>query len=157
MTSLAHVSALLAIMGVSVVYGTDVFCALVLRPALAQVDDSALSTVMGAVHRYGDRRMPVPGAVGLVASAAATVLAAIGDNVVAACAAGVALALLVVWMVLYVRASAPINRAFTAAADARVIPTNARALQAGWDRIITLRSTLQGLAVLALGVSLLVG
>ncbi|HEX4559854.1 MAG TPA: hypothetical protein VH166_11865, partial [Mycobacterium sp.] len=46
--------------------GTDVFCALVQRPALARVDDRALATVMGNVHRYGDRRMPIPGVLGII-------------------------------------------------------------------------------------------
>ena len=58
-------------------------------------------------------------------------------------------------MVLYLRISAPINRALTAAADAHEIPADARALQGGWDRIIVPRAVLQGLAVAALGVSLI--
>ncbi len=58
MTLLAQLAALLAIVSTGVVYGTDAFCALVQRPALARVDDAALTAVMGNVHRYGDRRMP---------------------------------------------------------------------------------------------------
>ena len=155
MNIFVHVSALLGILGVGVVYGTDVFCALVLRSALARVDDTTLTLVAGNVHRFGDRRMPVPGAVGLIASASATVFAAIGGDAVAAITAGLALALLIVWMVLYARICTPINRELTAAADSHTTPANARALQERWDRIIVLRATLQGLAVLALGVTLL--
>lgn len=59
---LARLAALIAVLATAVAYGTDVFCALVQRPALARVDDQALTAVMGNVHRYGDRRMPVPGA-----------------------------------------------------------------------------------------------
>ena len=70
-----------------------------------------------------------------------------------AIAAGVALVLLLVWLALYVRVSAPINRQLTAAADVgRNIP-NGRALQANWDRIIGARAVLQGLAVAALCVA----
>jgi hypothetical protein len=47
---LARVAALISILGTGVVYGTDVFCALVLRPALAVVDDRALVAVTGNVH-----------------------------------------------------------------------------------------------------------
>lgn len=61
LSQFAQLAALIAIMGVAVVYGTDAFCALVLRPALARVDDRVLGEVTGFVHRYGDRRMPVPG------------------------------------------------------------------------------------------------
>ena len=73
---MAHLFALIAVLGTGVVYGTDVFCALVQRPALAQVDDRALLAVMGNVHRYGDRRMPVPGVIGIAAAVVSAVFAA---------------------------------------------------------------------------------
>jgi hypothetical protein len=60
----AQLAALLAVMATGVVYGTDVFCALVQRPALARVDDTTLTAVMGNVHRFGDRRLAVPGILG---------------------------------------------------------------------------------------------
>jgi hypothetical protein len=60
-----------------VVYGTDAFCALVQRPTLARVDDATLTAVMGNVHRFGDRRLPVPGVLGIIASTAACVFAAL--------------------------------------------------------------------------------
>ena len=75
---ITRAAALIAVLGTAVVYGTDVFCAIVLRPALASVDDRALVAVMGSVHRYGDRRMPVPGVLGIVAAAATAVLATVG-------------------------------------------------------------------------------
>ncbi|HEY5882213.1 MAG TPA: hypothetical protein VIU11_25105 [Nakamurella sp.] len=43
--------------------------------------------------------------------------AALGGRPFASTCAGVAFVLLVVWLVLYLRISAPINRALTAAAD----------------------------------------
>jgi hypothetical protein len=147
-------TALIAVLGTAVVYGTDVFCAVVLRPALAAVDDRALVTVAGSVHRYGDRRMPVPGVLGLLATAASGVLAAVGAHWIQATAAGAALVLLVIWLVLFARVSAPINRQLTAAADADQPLPNGRALQAKWDRIIGARAVLQGLAVAALCVVL---
>jgi hypothetical protein len=147
----AHLAALIT----AVIYGTDVFCALVQRPALARVDDSTLTSVMGNVHRFGGRRLPVPGMLGMVASAAAFVLAALADRPVAATTAGAALTLLVGWLLLYLRVSAPINRALTAAVDNHETPANARTLQHDWDRIIVPRAVLQGLAVTALCVSLI--
>ncbi|MBF4577847.1 DUF1772 domain-containing protein [Frondihabitans sp. VKM Ac-2883] len=156
MIPLAHLAALLALLGAGVVYGTDTFSALVLRPALRQVDDVALVAVMGNVHRYGDRRMPVPGVIGLVASAAAAMFAVLGGADAEAVTAGVALVLLVMWTVLYGRISAPINRVLTAASDKRETPSHARKLQSDWDRVIVLRATFQGLALLALGISLII-
>jgi hypothetical protein len=147
-------AALIAVLGTAVVYGTDVFCAVVMRPALASVGDRALVEVMGRVHRYGDRRMPMPGVLGLVASATTLVLAAVAAHWVQVIAAGLALILLLVWLMLYTRVSAPINRQLTAAADAGQSLPNGRALQGQWDRIIGARALLQGLAVAALCVVL---
>ena len=50
MIELAKILTLIAVLGTAVVYGTDVFCAVVQRPALAVVDDRALVAVMGNVH-----------------------------------------------------------------------------------------------------------
>lgn len=155
MALIAQIVALVAIAGAGIVYGTDAFCALVLRPALARVDDAALTAVAGNVHRFGDRRLPLPGIVGLVGSLAASVLAALGGRPPASALAGLAFVLLAVWLLLYLRISAPINRELTAAADRHETHPRARDLQAAWDRIIVLRAVLQGVAVVALGVSLI--
>jgi hypothetical protein len=148
-------AALIAVLGTAVVYGTDVFCAIVLRPALAAVDDGALVAVTGHVHRYGDRRMPVPGVLGILGAAATVVLAAVAAHWAQAIAAAVALVLLSVWLVLYLRVSAPINRRLTAAAGAGRSLPDGRMLQARWDRIIGARAALQGLALAALCIALM--
>lgn len=151
---LIHTAALIAVLGTAVVYGTDVFCAFVLRPALAVVDDDALVSVMGHVHRFGDRRMPVPGVIGIVASALCVALAAVSAHWAQMSAAVTALALLLMWLALYTRVSAPINRVLIAAAgDGRAL-TDGRALQDKWDHIIGARAMLQGAAVAALCVVL---
>lgn len=155
LTQFTQFAALIAVMGNAVVYGTDVFCAMVLRPALARVDDRALCAVTGFVHRYGDRRMPVPGAIGVVAAAATTALAALGAHWAQAVSAGIAVVLLLAWLLLYLRVSAPINRQLTAAADKGEVLPDVRVLQADWDRIINARAVLQGLALAALCLTLI--
>lgn len=150
MDLVTRAAALIAVLTTAVVYGTDVFCAIVLRPALASVDDRALVAVMGRVHRYGDRRMPVPGVLGVIATTASVVLAAATGHWAQAAAAGVALVSLLVWLVLYLKVSAPINRQLTAAAEAGQALPNGRVLQANWDRVIGPRAVLQGVAVAAL-------
>jgi len=110
---------------------------------------------MGNVHRFADRRLPAPGILGIIAAAAASVLAAVAGHPAAAATAGAAFLLLVAWVLLYLRISAPINRRLTAAVDAGETPANARALQRDWDRIIVPRAVLQGLAILVLGISLI--
>jgi hypothetical protein len=151
----AHLFALIAVLGTAVVYGTDVFCALVQRPALAHVDDRVLLAVTGNVHRYGDRRMPIPGVIGIAAAVVSAVLAAASGRWLQVIAAGAAFGLLVVWLALYLLVSAPINRQLTAASDRDDAAVDARALQRKWDSIITLRAVLQGLAVTALCTALL--
>jgi hypothetical protein len=153
---IAKLFAVIAVLGTAVVYGTDVFCAMVQRPALARVNDRALLAVMGNVHRYGDRRMPVPGVLGMVAATSCTALAAVSGRWAQAGAAGIAVGILVVWLVIYLRVSAPINRQLTAAADQSEPLSGARALQGSWDAVITARAVLQGAAVTALCVTLLI-
>src|SRR6476661_1266646 len=102
----------------------------------AVVDDRALVAVMGSVHRYGDRLMPVPGVLGILATATSAVLATVAAHWAQAIAAGAALVLLLVWIVLYTQVSAPINRQLTAAVDASAM--------------------LQGLALAALCVALMI-
>ena len=155
MTLLSQLAALAAIVGTGVVYGTDVFCALVQRPALARVDDAALTAVMGNVHRFADRRMPAPGILGIAAAAVAAGVAASAGRAAASAPAAGAFVVLVGWLALYLRVSAPINRILTTAADAHDTPPDARALQRDWDRIIVPRAVLQGLAVVALCFSLI--
>jgi hypothetical protein len=152
---LAQLAAVIAVLSTGVIYGTDVFCALVQRPALIRVDDAALTAVMGNVHRFGDKRLPAPGILGILGAAVASVVAALSGRPVAAAAAGAAVAILLVWLTLYLRVSAPINRALTAASDNHQTPANARALQRNWDRVIVPRAILQGLATAALCVSLI--
>jgi Domain of unknown function (DUF1772) len=156
MTQPAGWFAVIAVLGTAVVYGTDVFCAMVQRPALARIDDRALLAVMGNIHRYGDARMPVPGVIGILAAAISVAFAAASGHWLQAAAAGVALGLLLIWLVVYLTVSKPINQQLTAGADDPDLPTDARALQRNWDKVIVIRATLQGLAVTALCLALLV-
>ncbi|KAA0111413.1 DUF1772 domain-containing protein [Mycolicibacterium sp. P1-5] len=151
---ISRLALVVAVLATGVVYGTDVFCAIVLRPALASVDDGALVSVAGLVHRYGDRRMPVPGILGVLATVVSAVLAAAADHRAQAIAATIALVLLLVWLTIYTRVSAPINRQMTVAAVDRQALPNGRALQAKWDQVINARAILQGLAVAGLCVAL---
>ncbi len=154
----AHLAALIAVLSAGVVYGTDAFCAIVQKPALARIDDATLTAMMGNVHRFADRRLPVPGILGILTAAVASVLAAVAGRPAPGPAPGRGRGGApgqLIWLVLYLRISAPINRKLTAAADKHETPADARDLQRDWDRIIVPRATLQGLAVAALCVALL--
>ena len=155
MTALGQALTTLSVLAVGIVYGTDVFCAIVLGPALALVDDRTLVSTMGRVHDFGDRRLRVPGVVGIVAAIAATAVAAASGYVGASIAGIIAIVALAVWLVIYCRISAPINARLTGAALRGETPTDARQLQQRWDSVITARSGLQMLAIVALGTFLI--
>jgi hypothetical protein len=153
MNALTTIAAVTGVLAAGIIYGTDAFCALVQRPALAQLDDATMAAAMGRVHQYGDRRLPAPGIIGILAALTATVAAAAGGLPASAAAAGLALIAMLSWLGLYLRVAAPINRTLTAAAVAHVTPGNARALQSRWDSIITARALLMAAAVAGLAVS----
>jgi hypothetical protein len=150
----AKLFAVIGVLGMGVVYGTDVFGAIVQRPALARIDDRALLVAMGNIHRYGDRRMPIPGVLGLVAAAISVAFFAASGHWTQAGAAGVAVVVFLVWLAFYLRVAKPINQQQTAAADDPSLTVDARALQRDWDKIINARAILQGLAVASLCVAL---
>ena len=153
MNALTIIAAVIGVLAAGIIYGTDAFCALVQRPALAQLDDATMAAAMGRVHQYGDRRLPAPGIIGILAALTATVAAAAGGSPASAAAAGLALIAMLSWLGLYLRVAAPINHTLTAAAVAHVTPGNARALQSRWDSIITARALLMAAAVAGLAVS----
>lgn len=132
-----------AILAVGVVYGTDVFFAVAARPALGPVSEASLTEVMGRLHEYADRRMPVFGALGMACTLG---LAAVAPSLYA----GVAFGALLIHLALYVRVSKPVNAALTAAADRGVSLTDARQLQRRWDSVIVPRALLLSLALLCL-------
>ena len=154
MEALIRTLTVVAIMANAVVYGTDVFCAVVQRPALAHVDDAALTSVMGQVHRFGDQRMPIPGVTGLVAAAATAVLAGVSGRPFLAATAAAATVSLIVWLVVYGKVSAPVNKRLTAAARKGRTASDARALQHTWDSVINARVGLQTVALGALCLAL---
>lgn len=65
-------------------------------------------------------------------------------------AAATAVAAQALWLIIYLRISAPINRTLTAAAKAGRVPSDARSLQHRWDGVITARAILQAAAAASL-------
>lgn len=154
MRTLIEILASLAILANAVIYGTDVFGAIVLRPAIAAVDDRTLTQLLGHIHRIADRRFPAIGAAGLIAAIATAALAGASGHWVSAAAAALATLALVIFLAIYNRVSKPVNTALTAAALADRVPGDARQLQARWDSVINARVALQTLALAALCVAL---
>jgi hypothetical protein len=68
----------------------------------------------------------------------------------------IAVVALATWIIIYAQISAPINTRLTAAAERREVPSDTRLLQQQWDSVITARSGLQMLAILALCTALII-
>ena len=150
MTAVGQALTVMSVLASGIIYGTDVFSAIVLRPALALVDDGTLVATMGRVHDIGDRRLRVPGVAGLVTAIAGTAVIAGAGHLGATVAGAFAVGASAIWLILYVRVSAPVNSRLTAAARRGETPLDARLLQQRWDSVINARSGLQMLAILAL-------
>ncbi|HTR70780.1 MAG TPA: DUF1772 domain-containing protein [Mycobacteriales bacterium] len=155
MTAPGQVLIVISVLSCGIIYGTDVFSAIVLRPALALVDDRTLVSTMGRVHDFGDRRLRVPGVAGTGTAIAGTAALAWAGHSGAAIAGTTAVAALASWLIIYARISAPINARLTAASQRGELPPDARLLQQRWDSVITARSALQMLAILALCTALI--
>ncbi|MFG1791719.1 DUF1772 domain-containing protein [Nocardia sp. NPDC049149] len=150
-----QIVAVVAVLANAVVYGTDVCGAVITRSVYRKLDDAAVTLSAGWGHYYGDRRMPVVGAGGVVTAVLTLLIAVLAGNVGAAVAAGVTVVALLTWLAFYVRIAKPINAQQTAAAQSGIIPANARALQDKWDSILKYRVALQFIALAGLCAALI--
>lgn len=144
----------LALLSSGVVYGVDVFFALIARPALRRADVASLTQVLGHLHAVADARMPVFGVAALLSTSGLGWVAG-GWATLPGRLALLALAGLLTQLAAYVRVAQPVNKRQTAAALQRQTPLDARALQDRWDSVIGLRAGALTIAVAALiGVAL---
>jgi Domain of unknown function (DUF1772) len=146
-SSLVIAAAVVGIATAAIIYGTDIFSAVVVRPAAAGAADASVADLLGRVHEYGDRRLPLPGVASIVATAVAT---AATDSTASRIAGAAALAALLAWLAIYLRVSAPINRQLRAAAATHIVLPQTRSLQRHWDSVIWVRAALQTIALAGL-------
>src|SRR6516165_4378399 len=88
MRTVIDILAGLAILANGVTYGTDVFGAIVLRPAIAAVDDRTLTQLLGHIHRIAEIRLRNIGVPGLIAAIGTAAIAAASGHWVSAAAGG---------------------------------------------------------------------
>jgi uncharacterized membrane protein len=147
MNSLSTTAALVAVFSAAIIYGTDLFCALIVRPAASGAADASVADLLGRVHEYGDRRLPIPGVVSIIATGLAAATAA---GALARISGAIALVALLVWLAIYLRISAPINKTLRAAAAGHTVPADTKNLQQRWDSVIWARAILQAIALAGL-------
>ena len=154
MPTVVEILAGLAILANAVIYGTDVFGAIIIRPAVASVDDRTLTQLLGHIHRIADHRLRNITVVGLITAIATAAVAAASGHWVSAAAGALATLAVIAFIAVYNRVSKPVNTTLTAAALADQVPRDARQLQARWDSVINARAALQTFALAALCVAL---
>ena len=138
----------LALLSTGVVYGTDMFFAVIGRRALAMSSDAGVADVMGHIHEVGDARMPVFGVLGILSTLAFLLLVGLGTS--ASWLGILALLAQVAFLVLYNVFSKPINLQLRHAAQSKQVPTETRTLQQRWDQVVVLRAILLFIAVSSL-------
>lgn len=138
----------LAVLGTGVVYGVDVFFAIIGRRALAESSDAAIADVMGRLHQVADARMPIFGVIGLLATIALATVSPIGT--ITSWLTLMAIALVLVQLSLYLTVAKPINTKMTQAAQRKEVLSDIRELQNRWDSVIVARAMAMTLAVACL-------
>src|SRR5215467_13562768 len=144
--------ALAGILSTAVLVGTDMFFLTVGRPALKLASSSAGTEVMGFFHKYGDARMPIWGVAAILSNLLLAVLSR-GEQRWFYVAS---LLMLILFVVAYARFSKPINQIQTEAAKNGKSLSDARELQAAWNRSLVIRVPLLVLSLLAQCLVLLV-
>jgi hypothetical protein len=151
MNHLMWPASLAGLISTAVIFGTDVFFLTVARSALRFASPSTTTEVMGFIHLFGDRRMPVWGISAMFSNLLLILLS--GSRYRASYL--LSLSMLILFVVIYERFSKPINRLQTEAAKTGRRLDNARELQASWDRSLVMRVPLLAVSMLAQLVALL--
>jgi len=145
MNHLIWPASLAGLTSTAVIFGTDVFFLTVGRSALRLASQSAATEVMGFIHLFGDKRMPVWGILAMLSNLLLILFSRSGHRAFYL----LSLSMLILFVVIYGRFSKPINRLQTEAAKTGVMLENAHELQATWDRSLLMRVPLLFVSMLA--------
>jgi hypothetical protein len=137
-----------AIVATAVVFGTDVFFALVGKKAAAKSKDSSIADLTAHFHEVADARMPLIGITAIITTLTQVILA--GVQTTYGQLASVALAALLAHLAIYFTISKPINNIMVEGVKFGRIVDNIRQLQQRWDKVIALRALLLLIAILGL-------
>jgi hypothetical protein len=122
------------------------------RPALKLASSSAGTEVMGFIHMIADARMPI----WVVAAILCNLSLAVFSRSEQRWFYLASVLMLILFVIAYLRLSKPINQIQTQAAKTGSSLSNARELQASWDRSLTIRVPLLVVSLLAQCLVLLV-
>jgi hypothetical protein len=134
-----------------VIFGTDMFFLTVGRPALKLAPQSTATELMGFIHLFGDRRMPIWGILAMFSNLLLILVSRSGHRAFYL----LSLSMLILFVFIYDRFAKPINRLQIEAAKKGRPLDNARVLQASWDRLLVMRVPLLAVSMFAQFVALL--
>ena len=137
-----------AIVATAVVFGTDVFFALVGKKAAAKSKDASIADLTAHFHEVADARMPIIGITAIVTTLMQVILA--GLKTTHGQLASVALVALLGHLAIYFTISKPVNNIMVDGIKFGRIVSNIRVLQQRWDKVIGLRALLLLLAMMGL-------
>lgn len=143
-----HLSLAIALLSTGVVYGTDVFFAIVFKKAAAKSKDESIADLVSHTHLIADKRMPFIGAASILSTGLFTafnVTMHLSGQLTA-----IALFCLLVHLILYLKIAKPINSRMSAAVVRGTVLSDIRLLQQQWDRIIGYRASLLTIAMMGL-------
>ncbi|WP_134088880.1 DUF1772 domain-containing protein [Olivibacter sp. XZL3] len=143
-----------AVLTAGVIYGTDVFHALIVRKATALSKDGSIADLMGHTHLVADKRMPVIGMASVLATAFCLLLNF--RHGYTAYLSGAALLMQLAHLYLYISIAKPINKKMSDAAVGKIVPSDIRALQNRWESVINYRAALLTAAMFLLSVAAIV-
>jgi hypothetical protein len=137
-----------AIVATAVVFGTDVFFALVGKKAAAKSKDASIADLTAHFHEVADARMPFIGITAIVTTLLQVVLN--GIQTTQGQLASVSLAALLIHLAIYFTISKPVNIVMVEGVKFGRIVSSIRALQRRWDQVIDLRAVLLLIAITGL-------
>jgi hypothetical protein len=134
-----------AIVATAVVFGTDVFFALVGKKAAAKSKDASIADLMAHFHEVADARMSFIGITAIVTTLMQVIFA--GAKSVQGQLSIVSLTALLVHLAIYFIVSKPVNNIMVESVKFGRLVSNIRALQQQWDKMIGLRAFLLLIAI----------
>ena len=151
MNHLMWLASLAGLISTAVIFGTDMFFLTVGRPALKLAPQSTATELMGFIHLFGDRRMPIWGILAMFSNLFLILVSRSWHRAFYL----LSLSMLILFVFIYDRFAKPINRLQTEAAKKGTRLDNARVLQVSWDRLLVMRVPLLAVSMFAQFVALL--
>jgi hypothetical protein len=150
MSNVIWLTSLTGLMSTAVIFGTDAFFLTIGRLALRSAEEPATTQVMGYIHVFGDRRMPIWGSLAILSNFLLVLFSRSGHRAFYL----MSLSVLLLFVAIYDRLSKPINRLQAEAAKTGGRLDNGRGLQASWDRSVMIRFPLLVVSMFAQFVAL---